>query len=158
MQNLLLLPKGAEGIIRLTDKQRLPMTALIRRITKELIRTIHIIYTIQFNYAGRPEAMLPRHGKHHTVKLPTGEQIIRAVSVNAIIAGGINVISTAAFQNKRICLADIILFFVSNSCISALLLQKSAPLYTLARPLPTGMDQILKIQYSAQKSAKEFVQ
>ena len=100
--------------------------------------------------------MLPRHGKHHTVKLPTGEQIIRAVSVNAIIAGGINVISTAAFQNKRICLADIILFFVSNSCISALLLQKSAPLYTLARPLPTDMDQILKIQYSAQKVPKNL--
>jgi len=111
MQNLLLLPKGAEGIIRLTDKQRLPMTALIRSITKELIRTIHIISTVQFNNAGRPEVMLPRHGKHHTVKLPTSEQIIRAVSVNAIIAGGINVISTAAFQNKRICLTDIILFF-----------------------------------------------
>ena len=40
MQDLLLLPKGAEGIIRLTDKQRLPMTALIRSIAKELIRTI----------------------------------------------------------------------------------------------------------------------
>ena len=111
MQNLLLLSKGAEGIIRLTDKQCLPMTALIRSIAKELIRTIHIISTIQFNNAGRPEAMLPGHGKHHTVKLPTGEQIIRAVSVNAIIAGGINVISTATFQNKRICLTDIILFF-----------------------------------------------
>ena len=69
MQNLLLLPKGAERIIRLTDKQRLPMTALIRRITKELIRTIHIICTIQFNNAGCPEVMLPRHGKHHTVKI-----------------------------------------------------------------------------------------
>ena len=59
MQNLLLLPKRAQGIIRLTDKQRLPMTALIRRITKELIRTIHIISTVQFNNAGAQKLCSP---------------------------------------------------------------------------------------------------
>jgi hypothetical protein len=83
--------------------------ALIRLAIINFHRIVHIKFAVKLNNARRPEFAQITVGEHFAVILPAVKQIVGLIGVHPVMPRGVDIVSAAAFDDVRVCLAYVII-------------------------------------------------